>query len=106
MLMKEYLLSFLLSLVFLSCTQSKTAKQEDVKLSKDDSLMIVLMYPHLDTLQGLWVINITKEEAEEQGVSEKVYLLFEQNVRDVNAFIDSIRTHDPNVSINYNLPAK
>lgn len=106
MFMKEYLLSFLLLSVLLSCTQSKTAKQEDVELSKDDSLMIVLMYPHLDTLQGRWVINITKEEAEKQGVSEKIYLLFEQNVHEVNAFIDSIRTHDPNASINYNLPTK
>lgn len=102
--MKKILLLIFVVLI-VSCTANKKNESAVATFSKD-SVMQSIMYSNIDTINGYWKINISKDEAIKKGVSEKVYTVFENSVKNVNSQIDSIKKVDPKARIGYNFPKK
>lgn len=106
--MKKILILIFVVLI-VSCTANKKNENETesaIATFSKDSVMQSIMYSNIDTINGHWKINIPKDEAIKKGVSEEVYTVFENSVKNVNLQIDSIKKVNPKARIGYNFPKK
>lgn len=99
----RYIFLLLGLFLLLSCLGDRQKSETDTFTHKD-SVMIVEMYSFIDTLNGHWRINISKDSAMRLGVSDSVFSLFEKKIEEVNVWIDSIKARDSSVVIGYNFP--
>lgn len=99
--MKKGLLLIFVVLV-VSCTSKRENETESsvVAFSKD-SAMQSIMYSNLDTINGHWIIKISKDEAIKKGIPEEIYVIFENSAKKINSHIDSIKKRNPNARIGY-----
>lgn len=103
-IMKKNILIILLIVSIVSCSISKKNEEENtIEKFKKDSVMQSIMYSNLDTVDGHWRINISKNEAFEIGVDAEIYALFEKSIKEVNTHIDSMKKNS-NTHIGYNFP--
>lgn len=103
-IMKKNILIILSIISIVSCSISKKNEEENtIEKFKKDSVMQSIMYSNLDTVDGHWRINISKNEAIERGVDAEIYALFEKSIKEVNTHIDSMKKNS-NTHIGYNFP--